>query len=405
MSKYKQLVSIKNWNYIIKTLFKNKVRSLLTALGIIIGVWAVIVLISIGNGLKTYVSEQFESLGSNSIYIIPGNREQFQGGGGFRPASTVTFNEDDVEDLERVDNVLSVSPIVTKGLPASTRDSEVYTEINGTNEKIKETYNLNPEFGRFFNSAEERRGKKVAVIGSTVKEELFDNANPVGENIRLDNQIYEVIGSLEKKGGGGGFGNDINNQVYIPYRAVWRMTESRIFNVIIVKAKDKDSVEPLKEELKEVLVRSYDENDFSVIDQAELLGVINNILNIFTLGLAGIAAVSLIVGGVGIMNVMFVSVNERTKEVGLRKAVGATNTDILIQFLAESTALSLIGGAIGFLLAVGTTLIIDRFFPAAIAGWSIFLALGVSSVVGIVFGITPARRAAKLSPVEALRHE
>ncbi len=405
MSKYKQLVSIKNWNYIIKTLFKNKIRSLLTALGIIIGVWAVIVLISIGNGLKTYVSNQFESLGSNSIYIIPGNREQMQSGSGFRPASTVTFNEDDVEDLERVDSVDSVSPVVTKGLTASTRDNDVYTEINGTNEAIKETYNLDLEYGRFFNSAEERRGRKVAIIGSTVKEDLFGQVNPVGENIRLDNQIFEVIGSLEKKGGGGGFGNDINNQIYIPYRAVWRMTESRIFNVIIVKAENKDVIDWLKKELKNVLIETYDDDEFSVIDQTELLGVINNILNIFTLGLAGIAAVSLIVGGVGIMNVMFVSVNERTREVGLRKAVGATNIDILIQFLAESTALSLIGGTIGFLLAVGTTYIIDRFFPAAIAGWSIFLALGVSSLVGIIFGITPARRAAKLSPVEALRHE
>ncbi len=405
MSEYSQLISVKNWKYIFKTLLKNKVRSLLTALGIIIGVWAVIVLISIGNGLKVYVTEQFESLGANSIYVIPGNFQQMDQSGGFRPMVSLSFTEDDVSDLEKVDGVAAVSPVMTTTIKAATRTKDTYTELIGSNLAIKETYNLEIDTGRFFNSAEERRGRRVAVIGSAVKEELFGEKQPVGENIRIDNQVFEVIGSLKQKGSGGGFGRDVNDAVYTPYTAVWRLTEGRDFNSIIVSAETKDIIDQVKEEATSVLLESYDKDDFSVVDQSELLGAINDILNIFTIGLAGIAAVSLIVGGVGIMNVMFVSVNERTKEVGLRKAVGATNRDILIQFLSESVALSLIGGLIGFLLAVGTALIIDRFFPAAIATWSIFLALGVSTVVGVIFGITPSSRAAKLSPVEALRHE
>ncbi len=405
MSEYSQLISLKNWQYIFKTLLKNKVRSLLTALGIIIGVWAVIVLISIGNGLKVYVTDQFESLGANSIYVIPGNFQQMDQSGGFRPMVSLSFTEDDVNDLEKIEGVVAVSPVMTTTIKAATRTKDTYTELIGSNLAIKETYNLEVDSGRFFNSAEERRGRRVAVIGSAVKEELFGEQPPVGENVRIDNQVFEVIGSLKQKGSGGGFGRDVNDAVYTPYTAVWRLTDGRDFNSIIISAETKDIIDQVKEGTTSILLESYDKDDFSVIDQSELLGVINDILNIFTVGLAGIAAVSLIVGGVGIMNVMFVSVNERTKEVGLRKAVGATNRDILIQFLSESVALSLIGGLIGFLLAVGTTLIIDRFFPAAIATWSIFLALGVSTFVGIIFGITPSSRAAKLSPVEALRHE
>ncbi len=405
MFKNSRFFSLKNWKYIFKTLLKNKVRSLLTALGIIIGVWAVIVLISIGNGLKVYVNQQFESLGANTIFIIPGSRQQLEGGARFGPSSGIVFTEGDVEDLEKVRGIEAVSPVATRTLEAVYGGDNHYTELIGSNQVISQVYNLDLADGRFYNSAEERRGKKVVVIGNKVVEELFNNDSPVGKNIRLDNQVFEIIGSLEEKGSGGGFGDDINNKIYTPYKAVWRMTDNRDFTSILVKSENKDLIEDLKKELKEILAETYSEDDFSVIDQTELLGVINDILNIFTIGLAGIAAVSLIVGGVGIMNVMFVSVNERTKEVGLRKAVGATNIDILVQFLSESVALSLIGGTIGFLLAVLTSLIINQFFPAAIATWSIFLALGVSSIVGIVFGITPARNAAKLSPVEALRHE
>ena len=399
-----------NWKYTLKSLNKNRARSLLTALGIIIGVWAVIVLIAIGNGLRVYINNQFESLGSNSIYIVPLNEAQLRGGaGGFGAGFTISFELDDAEKLERLDSVKMAIPASSISTTVSFGKEEWFSEIVGSTYRFPEANNMKTIAGDFFSSAEEKRGKSVAVIGATVKKELFgenvSNEAVIGKKIKIDNKIFKIIGLLEEKGGGGLGSNNIDNYVIIPYKNLWRITDKKEFNFIIAIAASKDDIDQAKADIEKVMRKNYNEDNFSIIDQSELLGTINKILGVFTLGLTGIAAISLIVGGVGIMNVMLVSVRERTKEIGLRKAVGATNNNILFQFLFESVILSLFGGAVGLILAFVTTLIINKFFPATIAGWSIGLALLVSIGVGVIFGITPAKKASKLAPVEALRYE
>ncbi len=401
----KSISSIQNWKYIFKTLAKNKARSALTALGIIIGVWAVIVLIAIGNGLKNHINEQFESLGSNVVFVMPMNQSHIQGGGSFGPPAMITFEEKDLKELKRIKLAKDVVPTANKSTIVSYKKDETFTEILGTTKEMENSSGLTAEFGRFFTSAEEERGRRIVVIGWKVKDELFGNQDPVGKKIKIEDKIFTVIGSIIKKGGGGALGADYDNKVYIPYKAMWRLTNEKKFNFILVSAKSQEDIDSLKKEIQTVLEKNYDKDDFSVVDQSELLSTIDNILNIFTAALSGIAAISLIVGGVGIMNVMLVSVKERTREIGLRKAVGANNANILTQFLSESVILSVIGGTVGFLLALLTAKIISRFFPSSVTPWSIVLALLVSSAVGIIFGIAPARKASKLSPVEALRYE
>jgi len=401
---------LENWKYTLKTLNKNKARSLLTALGIIIGVWAVIVLIAIGNGLRVYINNQFESLGSNSIYVMPLNQAQLKGqAGGFAGNFSTSFNLDDAQKIEKLDSVRLAVPANTISAMVAHGKEEWFAEVVGSTHRFSEANNIKTVAGKFFSSAEEKRGKSVAVIGATVKKELFGDDTPnesvIDKKIKIDKKIFKIIGVLEEKGGGSLGSNQIDNHVVIPYKNLWRITDKKEFTLIIAVAASKDQIEQAKADIKKVMAKSYDEDDFSVIDQSELLGTINKILGVFTLGLSGIAAISLIVGGVGIMNVMLVSVRERTKEVGLRKAVGATNGNILFQFLCESVILSLFGGIIGLILAIITTLIINKFFPATIAVWSIGLALLVSIGVGVIFGITPARKASKLAPVEALRYE
>lgn len=393
-----------DWKYILKTLSKNKVRAILTALGIIIGVWAVIVLIAIGNGLKKYIDDQFKSLGANSIYILPvANLEN--GGFGQRGFPNISFKEEDLDYLRlKLKDAESVLPMVSATSTITFQDKKAVPELVGSETGIQEALNLNVESGRFFNEAEEERGKKVAVLGSSVKDKLFNTGEAIGQKIKLNDQIFLVIGVIEKKGGAS-IGSGVDDHCYIPYKAAWKLTEKKEFQTILVKAKTKESVESLKVQAKAALMKKYTEDDFSVVDQTQILSIINNVLNVFTVALAGIAAISLIVGGVGIMNVMYISVRERTREIGLRKAVGATNGDILSQFLAESVILSVGGGIIGLLFAILITFIINRFFPAVITLWSVILALGVSITVGIIFGIAPAKSASKLSPVEALRYE
>jgi putative ABC transport system permease protein len=395
------------WKYILKTLLKNKMRSALTALGIIIGVWAVIVLIGIGSGLREYVTDQFESLGSNLIYVMPFNEERLQsrGGASFGQGSAVSFEESDLRILQRIEEIENIIPIVSLTGAVTHKSEQLFTEINGSTTDFLTANNYKVEKGRLFNNAEARRAKRVAVIGAKIEEELFQEGEDVlGKKIEFNDKYFIVVGVLEKKGSRG-IGSDIDNQFIIPYRTGWQLTGKNEFNYILAVAKNKDLVNTVKESIKQALSEKYDPDDFSVVDQTEILGMINDILGIFTVALTGIATISLIVGGVGIMNVMFVSVTERTKEIGLRKAVGATTKNILFQFLAESVLLSLIGGILGFVLAVVTVLVINKFFPASITWWATFLALVVSAGVGIIFGIIPSRKASRLAPVEALRYE
>jgi len=396
--------------YTLKTIFSNKLRSGLTALGIIIGVWAVILLVAIGNGLKFYISQQFEELGSNLIFVMPGNvlkNGQYNPKQEMSMLSGIKFDKKDWQELGKINSAAGVVPIVLQSGSCSHGREKTYVEIIGTTAQMEKVRSLTPKAGRgrFFSQAEERRGKRVVVLGYQVAEDLFGPVSPVGKKIKIEDRRFTVIGVAPKKGGSGNMGVSLDQRVYIPYKASWLMTNEEKFNFILVKAKKEQLIPEIKERIKTLLLKQYDEDEFSVVDQTEILGVINNILGVLTLALAGIAAISLIVGGVGIMNTMYATVAERTREVGLRKAIGATNKAIRNQFLLESIILSLAGGTIGLLLSVITTVLVNRFFPAKITPWSVFLALGVSSFVGITFGLAPARRASRLSPVEALHYE
>ncbi len=396
--------------YTLKIIWTNKLRSGLTALGIIIGVWAVILLVAIGNGLKVYINQQFEQLGANLIFIMPGNLLE---NGRYNPHQEMTmlsgakFDERDWRRLKRLDIIEAIAPVVYDNARVSAGRRESFSEIIGSTAAIETIRELTPEpgQGRFFTQAESRRSKRVAVLGYQLAQDLFPQQSPLGKKITIDNHRFTVIGVAPKKGGGGNMGPSLDQRVYLPYKAAWSLTEEKKFNFFLVKAQNQKLIPETKKKIKNLLSQRYDSEEFSVLDQTEILQVISKILNALTLALAGIAAISLIVGGVGIMNTMYATVAERTREVGLRKAVGATNQDIRNQFLLESAFLSLVGGLVGLGLSIISAQLINHFFPAEITFWSIILALGVSSLVGIIFGLAPARRASRLSPVEALRYE
>lgn len=261
------------------------------------------------------------------------------------------------------------------------------------------------KFGRFYTPNEVERAKKVAVLGPSASEKLFGEVDPVGQTISISEIQFLVVGVTDPRGAGGGLGADIDDQIYIPYTTLQKLTDATGVDLIVVQTERKEAIEPVIAEIKKYLGRERKPDTFSVVDQRQLLGTVQSVLGALTLGLGGIAAISLVVGGIGVMNMMLVSVTERTKEVGLRKALGATPHIILLQFLIESVMLTLAGGMIGVTLGGVGTLIINRFFPARLSLVSILLAFGVSTLVGIVFGILPARRAARLSPINALRYE
>lgn len=259
--------------------------------------------------------------------------------------------------------------------------------------------------GRFFDKVENQGKRRVAILGFDVAEEIFGKIDPIGKNVRIGAQTFEVIGVADKVGGGFGGGPSFDKYTYIPIETAFKIYDNETVAQIIAQAKTKDEIPNAITAIENVLLKRLKEDEFSVFDQSQILETINQILGMLTIGLGGIAAISLVVGGIGIMNIMLVSVTERTREIGLRKALGATPNQILLQFLVEAALLSVIGGLIGLLLAYLGTLAIQPYFPAKVTLNAVILAFGVSTAVGLVFGAAPARSAAKLSPIEALRYE
>lgn len=380
----------------------NKLRSVLTTLGVIIGVFAVILLVSLGSGLQKYITDQINGLGSNLIFIIPGTQTGARTAGG---AQTNKLLLSDAKTLElRLRGIAQVGPVIQQ-IATIKYEGKIskQTSILGTTANYPQIVKTLIDKGTYFGLSQERSGARVALIGPTVVTNLFPDQDPIGKRLSIGGTRYTVIGVLKKRGSL--FGIDQDNTVVIPVTSAQRQFGVTNVNAIYLSAIRSNQVDLVKQRAKVTLLKRLTENDFTVQSQEQTLATINNITGILTIALGGIAAISLVVGGIGVMNIMLVSVTERTKEIGLRKALGAKRNDILSQFLLEAVILSLGGGVIGILLGLGASYIMAKFFISEVTPWSVILAFFFSVAVGVIFGMAPAIRASRLSPIEALRYE
>ena len=385
---------------------RNKVRTFLTSLGIMIGVLSVVMLIALGLGLKNYIKESFEGLGANMVMIMPGSGFGGGGGGGFSsPAGMVggiKFDERDLNSLERISEAEYVVPVYFKSALIETGNEEEYGYVMGVNEDFFKTMAAEVYEGRLFDQSDIQGRTKVAVLGYEMAKDLFERPDiAVGKTIRVDDIRFRVSGVMEKIGD-----PETDGSVVLPYTTTFgTMNPDKTFWSIYLGVLSKDDVASVKEQAEQILLRRYKESDFSVVEQEEILSTVNQIFGVVNAILVAIGSISLVVGGIGIMNIMYASVTERTKEVGIRRAIGATRQDILMQFLTESVMLSLFGGLLGLLLAVVLVMIVRIFFPVAINFLAVAISFGVSTAIGVFFGVFPARRAASLPPIEAIRYE
>lgn len=385
---------------------RNKLRTLLTSLGILIGVFSVVMLISLGLGLTRYIDNQFKSLGANLVFVMQGKLLQGSAGFGSGIFGGARFDEKDIIALKKIKNLNLVTPVFVKYAPIEGKDKKHTYEIIAATEDMFNLMNYEIDKGQLFTKADNEKKNKITVLGSSAAEKIFGkNEEAVGKTITILELRFKVAGVLKSKGGGSLGGAGLDDHIFIPYKAAQSLNPSKKFFAIYTKTYDENRIEETKKEIEEVLSRRYDKDDFTVSDQKELLNTFNSIFVILNIVLVGLAAISLIVGGVGVMNIMFVSVTERIMEIGIRRAVGANKRDIIFLFLGEAVLLCIIGGLLGILLSYLTVTLIQPLFPAYINLFAVILAITVSSIIGIIFGVFPARRAANLSPVEAIRNE
>lgn len=396
----------------IRALVRNKLRAILTMLGIIIGVASVIAMLAIGEGTKKNIQEQMSSMGTNLIMIMP-NMQQ-RGGVSLGASSSMVLKMSDVETLRNESVYLAeVSPQVSANGQVIYGNQNTQTTVYGVSEEYLAIRKLTIESGRIFNAGEVRGMSKGCILGQTVIEELFGKgSDPVGMTIRIKNLPFEIIGTLEDKGESG-MGQDQDDLILAPYTTVQRrLAAIDYINGIYASAVSEEKSAVAIDEVTEILRRTHklkesEEDDFRVMSQSELLETVSSITDIMTYLLGAIAGISLLVGGIGIMNIMFVSVTERTREIGLRMSIGGRGQDILRQFLVESIIMSILGGALGvifgYLIGIGAGKLMGS--PAVVTTQSVIFAFAVCFAIGVFFGWYPARKAANLNPIDALRYE
>ena len=398
----------------------NKLRAALTMLGIIIGVAAVIALLAIGQGAGAAITEQIQQIGSNLIVIIPGALEEGEGQAhALGTAPTLTLEDAyALADPRNVPHAVAVAPVLQRRGTVTYGGENIRTDVIGVTPEYEQVRNWHVVRGRYISQSDLEAAARVAVLGKIPAEELFKGADPIGQLIRIERVPFRVIGILEERGGGF-FGFSEDDRILIPITTLQTRLmgarairgQGRLVSFINVSATSEKDIDRAIEEITWTLRRRHNiefgEDDFSIFTQQDLLGAFNQITTILTLFLGAIAAISLLVGGIGIMNIMLVSVTERTREIGIRKAVGAKRRDILVQFLIEAVVLSVVGGFIGTLAGAGIARIVDSFdvIQTVISLQAVLLAVGFSIAVGLFFGIYPAWRAAQLNPIEALRYE
>ncbi len=397
------------WNTLLlalRAIRRNLMRSFLTTLGIVIGVGAVITMVTLGNGATRSVSDQISSMGSNLLMVSPGQRMG-------PPEGAPNFKSADAEAIRtQVGGLEAVAPSVGKSVTAVRMAKNWSTSVTGTNEDWFLAGNWRLAFGRTFTEAEERGGKAVCVLGETVRKELFGTANPIGDSIRIKQFSCEVIGVLASKGQSA-MGRDQDDAIVMPLRTVQRrLTGSQNVGIIMVSVKEGVSISRAMEQIKTLMrerrkIGEGENDDFNVMDTRQIAETLTSTTKILTMLLGAVAAVSLLVGGIGIMNIMLVSVTERTREIGIRLAIGALEGEVLLQFLIEAVVLASLGGILGVAWAAGASyalagvLKVPFLFNPGINALSFLFSAGI----GVVFGYFPARRAAHLDPIEALRHE
>jgi putative ABC transport system permease protein len=388
------------WRVALDALRANRLRSVLTMLGVVIGVGAVVALVAIGTGTKQLIERQVEGLGSNLLIVVPGRLEP-----GAAPTSS-PLTMDDVDVVDRlVGDRSRVAVTISSGETVRAGSRSTFTSMQGVLETTPSVFVRRLDRGTYLTRTDVTTARRVAVLGAGVARELFADRDPIGRQITIGGVRFRVIGTFEALGQS--LGVDRDNEVHVPVTAAQRLLGTSRIDGLAIRAPDRDTIDQLGDAVVAALVKRHPDTDFSAVTQEQILGVLGSILGVLTGVLAAIAGISLLVGGVGVSNIMLVSVRERTREIGLRKAVGARPRDIGVQFLLEAVLLTTLGGVLGMALGITAALVVDQLspVPAAVTWWSLALAFGVSAGVGIIFGVVPAQRAGRLDPVVALRTE